>query len=151
MIDLFSGHFLETNLQGRVGWLGKLESNNGKKYINFSVACHVHKNVEWINCAAYERHAELINDFAKKGTEISIKGYNKTTTWKEAEKKRSKTIVVVRELGFISGTKNERKFESKISIEDYMPTEEENARAINYAKSILEDEGYIIINNKEEN
>ncbi|MBK2297317.1 single-stranded DNA-binding protein [Francisella philomiragia] len=154
MIDLFSGHFLETSLQGRIGWIGKLESKNGKQFLNFSVACHIHKTIEWVHCIAYQNKAELIDKFAMKGTVVSIRGYNKTSTWQDDDtnKKRSRTSVIVKEVGFISNTKNEYSSTTHtFDISEHELNEEESSRAIQYAKTILEEEGYQITKNREEN
>ena len=146
MIDLFTGHRTRTEVQARVGWIGELGSKNGKYFIPFYLISHIFRNVECYSCIAYDEKAKKIEAFAKKGTEIFIGGYNRTDTWTDKEGiKRTKTNIIVRELGFISNTKSEFNHNNNDSEDfHYEMSEEDNQIAIEMAKKIVIEEGYKI-------
>jgi single-strand DNA-binding protein len=54
-------------------------------------------NTEWHNLVAFDRTAEIIRDYVKKGSKLHIEGRNKTRTWddKDSGKKMYRTEVVV--------------------------------------------------------
>ena len=144
MMDLFSGHSYDISVDGRIGWLGDLTTINGKTFLKFNVACHLFKNIEWTNCIAYGDKASLIDKYASKGSEIKIRGHQKTDRWEDKKSKEIKTKkhLVVEKIGFINNTKNANKH-IEVSI-DTKISEDENIRAIEMAIKILELEGYKI-------
>ncbi|HEV2709017.1 MAG TPA: single-stranded DNA-binding protein [Edaphobacter sp.] len=55
---------------------------------------------EWHNLVAFQRTAEVVRDYVKKGTQLFIEGKIQTRSWddKESGQKRYKTEVLVNEL-----------------------------------------------------
>lgn len=55
---------------------------------------------EWHNLVAFQRTAEIIRDYVKKGSQLFIEGKLTTRTWddKESGQKRYKTEIMVNEL-----------------------------------------------------
>src|ERR1700675_3440623 len=58
---------------------------------------------EWHNLVAFQRTAEVIRDYVKKGTQLFIEGKIQTRSWddKESGAKRYKTEILVNELSLL--------------------------------------------------
>src|ERR1700678_4217125 len=66
---------------------------------------------EWHNLVAFQRTAEIVRDYVKKGTQLFVEGKIQTRSWddKESGQKRYKTEILVNELtllGSSSGREN---------------------------------------------
>jgi single-strand DNA-binding protein len=60
---------------------------------------------EWHNLVAFQRTAEIIRDYVKKGSKLYIEGRIQTRSWedKETKEKRYRTEIVVNDLVLLSG------------------------------------------------
>ena len=60
---------------------------------------------EWHNLTAYQRVAEIIRDYVKKGNKLYVEGRLTTRSWddKETNKKVYRTEIVVADLSLLSG------------------------------------------------
>jgi single-strand DNA-binding protein len=60
---------------------------------------------EWHNLVAFNRTAEIIRDYVKKGSKLFIEGRLQTSSWedKETKAKRYKTEIIVNDLSLLSG------------------------------------------------
>ena len=60
---------------------------------------------EWHNLKAFNRTAEIVRDYVKKGTKLYIEGKITTNSWddKETGQKRYRTEIVVFDLSLLSG------------------------------------------------
>ena len=60
---------------------------------------------EWHNLTAYQRVAEIIRDYVKKGSKLYIEGKIQTRSWddKESGQKRYRTEIIVNELVLLTG------------------------------------------------
>ena len=60
---------------------------------------------EWHNLVAFQRTAEVIRDYVKKGSKIYVEGRIQTRSWedKETKEKRYRTEIVVNDLVLLSG------------------------------------------------
>jgi|ERR1700683_4052131 single-strand DNA-binding protein len=60
---------------------------------------------EWHNLKAFNRTAEIVRDYVKKGSKLYIEGKITTNSWddKESGQKRYKTEILVNELVLLSG------------------------------------------------
>jgi single-strand DNA-binding protein len=58
---------------------------------------------EWHNLVAFQRTAEIVRDYVKKGTQIFVEGKIQTRSWddKESGQKRYKTEILVNELSLL--------------------------------------------------
>lgn len=65
------------------------------------------EKAEWHNLVAYQRTAEVLRDYAKKGDQIHIEGRLHTSSWddKESGQKRYKTEIVVKDITLLGGKK----------------------------------------------
>jgi single-strand DNA-binding protein len=60
---------------------------------------------EWHNCVAFQRTAEIVRDYCKKGKEVFIEGKIQTRSWddKESGQKKYRTEILVNELSLLGG------------------------------------------------
>jgi single-strand DNA-binding protein len=60
---------------------------------------------EWHNLVAFNRTAEIIRDYVKKGSKLFVEGRLQTSSWedKETKAKRYKTEIIVNDLSLLSG------------------------------------------------
>src|ERR1700755_1100699 len=60
---------------------------------------------EWHNLVAFQRTAEIVRDYVKKGTKLYGEGKIQTRTWddKESGQKRYRTEIIVNDLSLLSG------------------------------------------------
>ena len=58
---------------------------------------------EWHNLVAFQRTAEIVRDYVKKGTQLHIEGKIQTRSWddKESGQKRYKTEIMVNEISLL--------------------------------------------------
>lgn len=60
---------------------------------------------EWHNLVAFQRTAEIVRDYVKKGTKLYVEGKITTRSWddKESGQKRYRTEIIVNDLSLLSG------------------------------------------------
>jgi len=60
---------------------------------------------EWHNLVAYQRTAEIIRDYVKKGNKLYVEGRLQTSSWddKTSGQKKYKTEIIVNDLSLLSG------------------------------------------------
>ena len=76
------------------------------------------KEVDFINCVAWQKAAENIHKFVKKGDQLSVVGRIEVRSYEAQDKtKRYVTEVVVEEFEFIGGNKKTEKVEQPRMIE----------------------------------
>ncbi len=89
-------------------------TSNGASVCSFSVAVNrtyrdgngeQKHDVSFIDCSAWGKLAEVINQYAKKGTGVLVSGRLSQRSWedKNTNQKRSRTEIVVEDFNFISG------------------------------------------------
>ena len=63
------------------------------------------ERTEWHNLTAYQRLAEIVRDYVKKGAKLYVEGRIQTRSWddKETNQKRYRTEIVVNDLVLLSG------------------------------------------------
>ena len=63
---------------------------------------------EWHNLVAFQRTAEVVRDYVKKGSQIMVEGKIQTQSWddKESGQKKSKTVIFIYELTLLGGGKD---------------------------------------------
>ena len=60
---------------------------------------------EWHNLVAFQRTAEIVRDYVKKGTQIFVEGKVQTRSWddKESGQKKYRTEILINELSLLGG------------------------------------------------
>ena len=73
-------------------------TNNGKQNVSFTLAVNKEygdKEADFIDCVAWNKTAELIANYCKKGSKIAITGRLATRTYKNKEEKNVKVTEVL--------------------------------------------------------
>lgn len=105
----------KVNLCGRITRDIELKTTqSGKKYIQFTIACDNGKDKEgnkleadFVNCVAWERRAEVIAYYVKKGDRFLVAGQFKTDKYEtDSGENRYRSYVLVREYEFIESKKD---------------------------------------------
>lgn len=105
----------KVNLCGRITRDIELKTTqSGKKYIQFTIACDNGKDkegnkleVDFVNCVAWERRAEVIAEYVKKGDRFLVAGQFKTDKYEtDSGENRYRSYVLVREYEFIESKKD---------------------------------------------
>lgn len=99
-----------------VGLMGRLtkdpelkQTSSGKTYSRFSIAVKkdfVKDGVDFINCVAWDKRAEFIANYFKKGQKILIQGRINTGTYEVNGEKRTSFDIVVDKADFIESMAN---------------------------------------------
>ena len=87
---------------------------SGQPVANFSIATserfkdqqgNWQDRTEWHNLVAFQRTAEIIRDYVKKGSKLYVEGKIQTRSWddKESGQKRYRTEIIVNDLSLLSG------------------------------------------------
>jgi single-strand DNA-binding protein len=60
---------------------------------------------EWHNLVAWQRMAEIVGEYAKKGTKVYVEGRLQTSSWedKQSGEKKYRTEIIVQDLMLLSG------------------------------------------------
>lgn len=103
-------------LLGNVGKDPEIRSTgSGKMVASFSLATSVRSKdqqgnwqdrTEWHNIVAYEKLAEIIRDYVKKGSKLFVEGRLATRNWDDKEyagRKVYRTEIIVNDLSLLSG------------------------------------------------
>ena len=101
------------------------ESENGKKYSNFTIAVQrSYKNADgvydadFLDVVAFGPMAETTSEYCKKGDIIGIKGRVETSSYENEDgEKRKSTQIIADRITFLSSSKN-KETESEIESED---------------------------------
>ncbi len=100
-------------LLGNVGKDPEIRSTpNGTTVASFSLATAERRKdaqgnwqvaTEWHNLVAFQRTAEIVRDYVKKGTQIFVEGKIQTRSWddKESGQKKYRTEILINELSLL--------------------------------------------------
>lgn len=87
------------------------QSASGINIANFSIACNEYKkdgadDVSFFNCVAFDKLAETISKYFKKGSRILLDGQLKQERWQDKEgKNKDKTVIIVNKIFFVDSSK----------------------------------------------
>lgn len=90
-------------LMGRLTQDAELRStSNGKNVTEFSLAVDKgNDKADFFNVVAWEKTAELVSQYTKKGSKVLIQGRLEQQTWEKDGKKNSKVVVVAFDVTFL--------------------------------------------------
>ncbi len=82
-------------------------TSGGKAFANFSLAVQkLRDGVEFIDCTAWEKTAETIAEYFRKGNRILIQGRLSVNSYEQNGEKRRMTRVVVNSFEFVESSGN---------------------------------------------
>ncbi len=102
-------------LLGNVGKDPEIKATgSGMVVANFSIATsdrfkdhagNWQDRTEWHNLVAFQRTAEIVRDYVKKGNKLYVEGSLRTSSWddKTTGQKKYKTEIIVNDLSLLSG------------------------------------------------
>lgn len=110
----------KVTLLGHVGKDPEVRATQGRTTAaNFSLATPERRkegdewvdHTEWHNLVAFQRTAEVVRDYVRKGSHILIEGRLQTQSWddKESGQKRYKTVILVSDLVLLGGGQEREK------------------------------------------
>lgn len=119
---------------GRVGKDPETKEVNGKQLCTFSVAVsekyknrqgEAVENTTWIKVEAWDKTAEVLAKFVKKGNEIYLEGTPKVEAYTDKQGASQAALVLrVREFTFVGGTKQESSTETTSAPNAAPPAED---------------------------
>ena len=81
-------------------------SKNGKAFTRFSIAINrIGEGTDFINCVAWEKTAETIAEFFKKGQRILVQGSIRTGSYKKNGQNIYTTDILISRFEFIESSK----------------------------------------------
>lgn len=101
-------------------------TQTGKAYLRFSLAVQRESNrdeVDFINCIAWEKRAETLGQYFKKGSRILISGRLSVSTYEKNGEKRTSTDVIVNNFNFIDTKSDSSNYGNSYSEEPVSRTE----------------------------
>ena len=111
----------QVRLIGRLGRDIELRYTNAQKaFAFFSVAVDKKDGVDWIDCTVWEKNAENMSKYCKKGTMVAIDGRLQSDT--DREGKKTVKVVVSEVLWFTP--KEEKPKEEKPRKETFIPVDD---------------------------
>lgn len=100
------------------------QTQAGKSVVNFSLAVkrpYTKDTTDFFNICAWEKTAELLAKYVKKGDQICIRGYLTNREWQDKQgNKRISTEIIAEEIDFVGGKETET--EKKATKTPYVPS-----------------------------
>lgn len=87
-------------------------TSGGSTVANLSIACTDRRKdaqgnwqdfTEWVPLVAFGRTAEIVRDYAKKGSKLYVEGKIQTRSWEKDGQKHYRTEILVNELVLLDG------------------------------------------------
>jgi len=83
-------------------------TNTGKTVASCTIAWNRGEDVGYFDCIAFEKRAELLRDYCKKGSKILIRGELKQDKWQDKDgHDRSAIRILISEIEFLSKREQE--------------------------------------------
>jgi len=93
-------------------------TKSGKIVGKFTVAVNDYRGaVHFFDCEAWEQKAEVLEKYAKKGSELTIIGILEQQKWEKDGSKRSKVVISVRDFRFGKSAKDDTPVEEHEVLE----------------------------------
>ncbi len=93
------------NVTGRIGKEPEMrQTTSGKSVCNFSIALDEGKDQDptWVDVTAWEKTAELVNEYLAKGDECGVTGRLRQERWEaDGGEKRSRLVIVANQVVFL--------------------------------------------------
>ena len=93
-------------------------TKESKAVCNFSIACNdSDEKVNFFDCQAWEKTAEIINEYCKKGNKILITGRINQQRWDDDNGgKHQKNVINIQSFEFMGGKKSENSNDDEIGF-----------------------------------
>jgi single-strand DNA-binding protein len=91
----------------------KLQNGQSVGTFNLAITRAYSEGADFINCVAYGKTAELINQYLHKGDQLGVTGRIRTSSYEKDGKKSYSTSVVVDQIDFVGAKKSDSKETTK--------------------------------------
>jgi single-strand DNA-binding protein len=84
--------------------------DSGKAIASFAIACNRNKEeADFFQCEAWEKTAEIVAQYCRKGSQIGISGRLKQERWddRETQQKRSRVVISAMQIELLGGKPEE--------------------------------------------
>lgn len=102
------------------------QTQAGRSVVNFSLAVkrpYTKDTTDFFNICAWEKTAELIARYVKKGDQICIRGYLTNREWQDKNgNKRISTEIVAEDVSFTGGKESSTETKNSEPTQPYMPS-----------------------------
>lgn len=87
-------------------------TSQGKAFTRFTLAVNEGDNTNFITCVAWEKTAELLNDYCQKGSMIAVTGFLKSGSYEKSDGSRVYTLdVITNRVRFLDSKKSKSESE----------------------------------------
>lgn len=94
----------QCHLMGNLTRDVEVKDVNGSKLVKFGIAVNERKDVLFVDCEAWDKTAELIETYLKKGDRVIVHGSLRQSNWTTPDgSKRSKMYLRVSGINFVGG------------------------------------------------
>ena len=103
----------DLNLCQFIGRLGRdpeiKYTQSGKAVTNFTIAVNGYKDdVQWVNCVAWEKLAEICGKYLTKGKQVYVSGRQQTRQWEDQDgNKKYTTEIVIENMQMLGGNRSD--------------------------------------------
>lgn len=101
------------------------QTNSGKPVCSFTLAVNRrfsrNNEADFITCVAWDKTAEFVNTYFKKGSSLCVVGAVQTRSWEQDGQKRYATEVQVDEALFVDGKNDAQQAETGADAQAYIP------------------------------
>jgi single-strand DNA-binding protein len=101
------------------------QTQAGKSVANFAIAVKrpfTKDTTDFHNVVCWDKQAELISKYVKKGDQVCIRGYLTNRTWTDNQNnKRYATEVIADEVSFVGNRESSGEAKNEASTQPYMP------------------------------
>lgn len=102
------------------------QTQAGRSVVNFSLAVkrpYTKDTTDFFNICAWEKTAELIARYVKKGDQICIRGYLTNREWQDKQgNKRISTEIIAEEISFAGNKESSTEAKNSDPTQPYMPS-----------------------------
>ena len=92
------------------------KTSTDKSVVDFSLAVNEGKITEFVDCQAWEKTADLIAQYCKKGTKLLVEGKLRSNSYEGKTGKVKKIFVLVDRVEFLSAKAAEEKHDSYVEV-----------------------------------
>lgn len=130
--------YAKTTIIGRLANEPEMKVIGNKQLVKFCVACNTGRKEDpasFFDCSAWEKTAEMIYKYCKKGSKVFIEAIPRQERWEKDGKKNSKVVFNVQKIILLDSRPTEEKqvhqkvsdifSGSEVVYEHFSPTDEE--------------------------
>lgn len=92
------------------------KTSTDKSVVSFTIAVNEGNITEFVDCEAWNKSADLVAQYCKKGSKLLVEGKIRSNTYEGKTGKVKKTYILVDRIEFLSAKPTEEKHDSYVEI-----------------------------------